>query len=171
MIAVGCSFWIAWRADRQLYDDRRSEIKCDMALLDVLRQITGLNKTELRFADKQLKVDEALVELSENACHRRITIWGRHGTIPEDYRKRPRTEIEPEYWDTAIISYKGFLLNEEGCTFGNSGLGVRPYSDLYFSRTQINKMWPQPKARKNLRWPFEIKLQSIIALPPTHPER
>jgi hypothetical protein len=161
---------MAVRSEWRAFQAKNTEIKCDMALLDALRQITGLDEIELRLADKQLRVDAALVQLSENACHGRITIWGRHGTIPEDYKKRPRTEIGPEYWETAIISYKGFLSNQEGCTITNSGSVLRTYSDLYFSRAQIDKIWPVRKKVMTLQWPFIIKLRSIIAPTSTSPE-
>ncbi len=41
LVAVGCAFWIAWRAERQLFDDKRSEIKCDMSLAELLGRIVG----------------------------------------------------------------------------------------------------------------------------------
>jgi hypothetical protein len=43
LIAVGCAFWIAWRAERELYDEKHSKIECDMAFVDVVA--SGANLT------------------------------------------------------------------------------------------------------------------------------
>jgi hypothetical protein len=41
LIAVGCAFWIAWRAERQLYNDKNKEVKCDMCLAQVVERAVG----------------------------------------------------------------------------------------------------------------------------------
>jgi hypothetical protein len=61
LLAIGCAFWIACRAERKIYDDKHADIKCDTALAQVITRIVG--SSDLFSAGNPHKVGEALLSL------------------------------------------------------------------------------------------------------------
>jgi hypothetical protein len=99
LVAVGCAFWIAWRAERQLFDDRHAEIKCDVSLLEVLERVDGTKLTDGRPFDSsnRQRIDKTLATIRELAHHQRIKVWGRQDVKSDNYELCPRSEIPFSY--------------------------------------------------------------------------
>ena len=133
-----------------------------MPLFELLRRISGYGEVELRSPENQKTVEKDLETIRETAHHGRIKVWGREGIRREEYISNPRTEIPPEYWRKSSISYDGLLNNfPDGrtWTYGKSYGDSVFYSDLHFSRTQIDKIWQPPRNKFTMQWPILIKLQ------------
>jgi hypothetical protein len=163
LIAVGRAFWIAWRAERRLYDDKNEEIKCDISLAKVVERIVGT--ANFFSSGNPSKVGQALLDLRELALQGKILVWGRRDVQVSDFKLYPRTEVQSAYWDEFDIDYMEFLKDTRGKTSRVSGtpklkviksshMYVAPmhkavpdplYSDLHFSRAQIDKLWPPPR--------------------------
>jgi hypothetical protein len=126
LMAVGCAFWIAWRAEHQLFADRHAEIKCDMSLIEVLERIDGTKLTDGvmrgRFgAVNTQRIDMALTDIRELAHHQRLKVWGRQDIKSNNYELYPRTEIPPDYWKDFSISYNSLHNDVRGQTFRIAG--------------------------------------------------
>jgi hypothetical protein len=165
LIAVGCAFWIAWRAERELYDDKHSKIECDMALVDVVTKIVG--SSNFLIDGNQSKVSETLIRLRELSHLGKLTVWGRRGvTAGTDFHSFPRSEISGPYWYEFEVGYLDFLKDKLGVTSYARGkkefVSDEIYRDLYFSHIQVEKLWPASAKKTMFRWP----LHRVNELPP-----
>jgi hypothetical protein len=185
LLATGCAFWIAWRAERERYNEKRSEIKCDTAIIEGVERIVGTR--DFSSADTPQKLSDALLALREKAHLGEITIWGRRDVKGRDLAWYPLSKIEHSYWDEYTIDYLTFTDDNKGITVPErvagvlvyrnasdtrqkkivaqktisdsvNGVSVRIYSDLHLSRHQIDKIWP-PRAAQRGRfgWSFPTR--------------
>jgi hypothetical protein len=171
LLAIGCAFWIAWRAERKIYDDKHADIKCDSTLAQLITRIVG--SSDLFSAGNPHKVGEALLSVAELAHQDRLTVWGRRDVVTSDFGLYPRAKIPGNYWDEFAIDYLEFVRDVRGKTCrarGTLKIIIREsatmyiahrevvpdviYSDLYFSRAQIDKLWPVPRQKFRLRSPL-----------------
>jgi hypothetical protein len=166
LIAIGCALWVAWRAERTLYEDKHAEVKCDMPLADVVARIVG--SSEINH-----KVDETFLKLMELAHQDRLAVWGRRDVRTSDYDLYPRAQIPSSYWDEFGIDYLDYIRDKRGKTertrsrrglvvgegvrmYANTNVGPDViYSDLYFSSVQVDKIWPGPRKKLKLQSPFQ----------------
>ena len=156
LIAVGCAFWIAWRAERELYDDKHSKIECDMAFVDVVARIVG--SSNFIVDGNPSKVSDALIRLRELSHLGKLTVWSRRGDAGTDVDYFPRSEIPSSYWYEFEVGYLDFLKDKLGVTSYARGKKefVRDdiYTDLYFSHIQVEKLWPAFPKKTMFRWPI-----------------
>lgn len=167
-VAILFAYVTALLTEWSVYKAETSEVKCDMPLFDVLRQITGAGS----LADAPGEFEKTLTEIRETALHGRIKVWGRPTSESDWHQFYPPVELPSTYWNEFAILYDSLHMDDKGKTwrvFGTPSYERRVvsteshivpgeisyfkdvstdmvYSDLYFSRTQIDKVW-RPKRR------------------------
>jgi len=190
LAAIAFAYAVAIHGEWRSFKEKKSEVKCDMSLSRVIARIVGEdNFMEPGHADVSIKVDDTLSEIREAAHHERIFVWGRANVKSERFDHYILSRIPATYWAEFAILYNSLLSDVRGETWRLSGsdepASILPgltsytiaeksikdviYSDLYFSRAQVDRIWPD-KVGLRLRWPIEIKLRSIFVETPKLPE-
>jgi hypothetical protein len=170
-IAFVAAISITVRAEWKSYQDKHAKIEPDMPLANAVARIIG--SSDLFGGDNPNKTDAALLSLAEKAHLGLIKIWGRRDVSPRDYERTPRIDIPQAYWDefatdmAVLKDVRGrtwrmrgqpkTLVVPSGVGHGNFKETVpdKIYGDLYFSKVEIDRIWPAPKAR--IRWQFPFR--------------
>jgi hypothetical protein len=142
---------MALQSECKAYQARRAETVPDITLKDVLVRITGSDSLKGEGVPK--RIGDALLALREKALHGRIKVWGRLGVRTTDSETYPRREIEQNYWSEYEIPYMKTISNDflgetefEYPSRMAKGETLKIYTDLWFSRAQIDKIWPLRKS-------------------------
>jgi hypothetical protein len=177
LVAFAGALSMAIRADWHAYRDRTATPSPDMPLIDVVKRIVGSD--DILVGDNCSKTGEALLTIRERAHLAEISVWARRDALTDDMKLYPLAPIASEYWDSFGIDYLRFTDDHKGESKrvrGAPGQQRVPnavtttvhlvqisdvvYRDFWFCTYEVERRWPKPKRRVQLRWPIHMSFDA-----------